>query len=173
MDCRAGRTGGETMNGPERPDEEFESRVTIDLDGDKYTYTQFDLRAVRVWHNLRDAADYVDVHVSSSGLGLHFVGWFEQPLAFHEEVAVRRGNGDDPRRVWMDCQRWLNGLFTDVLFEEKDSREFTKERGFATVYDALAFIDEYRRDDAERVKRLATDGHKGAPDLAPKARREA
>ncbi|AAY24967.1 ORF 41 [Haloarcula hispanica virus SH1] len=157
----------------ERPDERFASRITVDLDGDKYTHTQFDLEAVKVWHNLQNSADYVDVHVSSSGLGLHFVAWFEQPLRFHEEVAIRRSSGDDPRRVWMDCQRWLNGLYTDVLFEEKDTREFDKERDFATVYDALAFVAEHRTDDADRMKRLANEGHRAAPDLARKARREA
>jgi len=153
----------------ERPDQRFESRITVDLDGDKYTHTQFDLEAVKVWHNLQNAADYVDVHVSSSGLGLHFVAWYEQPLQFHEEVAARRSHGDDPRRTWMDCQRWLNGLYTDVLFEEKDTRPMAKERRFSTVYDALDFIRERRSDDYDRMKGLANDGHRAAPDLARRA----
>ncbi|AFD02311.1 putative protein 30 [Haloarcula hispanica icosahedral virus 2] len=153
----------------DRPDRDYESRITVDLDGDKYTHGQFDLKATQIWHNLQDSADHVDVHVSSSGLGMHFVAWFEQDLQFAEEVALRRASGDDPRRIWMDCQRWLNGLYTDVLFESKDTRRFDKERGFATVYEALAFINEYRSDDHERVKSVAQDGHRGDPELARRA----
>jgi len=153
----------------DRPDRDYGSRITVDLDGDKYSPHQFDLKAVRIWHNLQHSADHVDVHVSSSGLGMHFVAWFDQDLQFAEEVALRRANGDDPRRIWMDCQRWLNGLYTDVLFEEKDTREFDKERGYASVYDALSFIDEYRSDDADRVKQLAQSGHRADPELARRA----
>jgi len=147
--------------GPDRPDRQFASRITIDLDGDKYDRDGFDLRATRTWHNLQNDADYVDVHVSSSGLGLHFVAWYEQPLQFHEEVAARRSHGDDPRRTWMDCQRWLNGLYTDVLFESKDSRPMEKERR------------ERRRNDHKRMKALAEHGHRAAPGLARRARRDA
>jgi len=159
--------------GPDRPDRQFASRITIDLDADKYDRDGFDLRATRTWHNLQNDADYVDVHVSSSGLGLHFVAWYEQPLRFHEEVAARRTHGDDPRRTWMDCQRWLNGLYTDVLFEEKDSRPMEKERRFSTVYDALDYIREHRRNDTKRMKALAEHGHRAAPELARRARRDA
>lgn len=150
--------------------ERFECRVTIDLDAKDYAAEAFRLRAVRIWHNLDDLADHVDVHVSSSGLGLHFVGWFEERLPFHEKIQIRAANGDDPRRVWMDCQRWLNGLYTDVLFTEKSSRPFSKERRYRDVYDAIDAIDG-RRNDANRMERLVEDGHKGAPDLARKARR--
>ena len=153
----------------ERPDQEFASRVTIDLDGDKYDHGQFDLRAVRIWHNLQESADYVDVHVSSSGLGLHFVAWFREDMQFAEEVAVRRANGDDPRRIWMDCQRWMQGLYTDVLFTEKDGREMSKERRFADVYAALSFVAQNRTTDADRVQRLAEHGHRAEPSLARRA----
>lgn len=142
-----------------------ESRITVDLDAKDYSASAFRFRAVRTWHNLQREAVEVDVHVSSSGLGLHFVAWFEDALAFHEQIALRRQAGDDPRRVDMDTERWLNGLYTDVLFEEKDDRPHDKERRFRDVYDALDWIDNQRKD-ARRIKRLATDGHKGAPDLS-------
>lgn len=138
--------------------------ITIDLDAKEYGSNQFRLKAVAIWHNLKDIATDVDVHVSSSGLGLHFRAWTDRRLEFYEEVAMRREYGDDPRRIDMDIQRWFNGLYTGVLFEDKDNRDHEKERRFRDVYDALDWIDN-QRDDYNRVKRLAKDGHKGAPDL--------
>lgn len=155
-----------------QPDE-YESRLTIDLDAKEFSPSAFRLKAIRSWHNLQDMGADVDVHVSSSGKGLHLVAWFREPLRFHEQVAIRREAGDDPRRTWMDCQRWLNGLYTDVLFEDKDRREFSKERRFSTIYDALDFIAEYQRDDYQRVKSLVNDGHRGAPDLVHRQEGEA
>lgn len=139
----------------------YASRVTVDLDGDKH----HDLRlvATRVWYNLRDTADAVDVHVSSSGQGLHFVAYFEESVPFHEQVAIRRSHHDDPRRTDMDVQRRLQGLWTDVLFSQKGDK--SKERRFRDVWDALDYIDQ-QQDDHDRVKALANDGHRGAPDLA-------
>lgn len=145
--------------------ERGQARISVDLDAKDYSAEGFRMKAVQTWHNLQRDADDVDVHVSSSGLGLHFVAWFDRRLAFHEEVAMRRAAGDDPRRVDMDVQRWFQGLYTGVLFEEKSNRPHDKERRFHDVYAALDFVDE-QRDDHSRVKRLAIDGHKGAPDLA-------
>ena len=141
-------------------------RITVDLDAKDYSRNQFRLRATRAYSQLADDADEVEVHVSSSGLGLHLVAWFEDPLEFHEEIALRRQHGDDPRRVDMDIKRWFQGLYTGVLFEEKGDKE--KERRFSGIFDALDWIDA-QRDDANRVKRLANDGHKGAPDLVARA----
>lgn len=149
--------------------EQFGARVTVDVDAKHHSRAEFRMRAVRTWHNLKREAEHVEVHVSSSGQGLHFVAWYDQRLQFHEEIAIRRGAGDDPRRVWMDCQRWLQGLYTGVLFEEKDQRPQSKERGFRDVYDALDYIDA-QRPDYDRMRRLANDGHRGAPDLARRRR---
>lgn len=154
---------GEFATGPSNPSD-YGARATVDLDWKEYPASQFRMRAIRTWHNLRDAADLVDVHVSSGGMGLHFVAWFEDDVPFHEQVAIRRATGDDPRRVAMDCERWLNGLYTDVLFETKEERPQTKERRFADVYDALDYIYA-QRDDHDRMRRLANDGRRGAPGL--------
>ena len=145
--------------------ERYRSRVTIDNDGPKHGR---DMEAVQAWHNLRDMADRVDVHVSSSGKGLHFVAWFEADLSFAEKVQIRREHGDDPRRVDMDCKRWLAGMQTDVLFGQKDGGQQVKERRFRDVYDALDFIKEQRRDDGRRMKRFVEHGHKVAPDYPPR-----
>lgn len=159
-------------NTPKRPiADHYESRATIDLDAKG---GGLELRAMQCWHNLGEIADAVDVHVSSSGRGLHFVAYFAEPLEYHEKLAIRRANHDDKRRVEMELQRWLAGLPTDVLFAQKDDDagggRLCKERRFADVYDALDHI-KAQRDDHAAVKRLAQSGHKGAPHLAPKATR--
>lgn len=151
------------MSDDEQP--ERKGRVTIDLDGKDYPWPQFRLKAISIWHNLDDVCTDVECHVSSSGKGLHFVGWLDEELPFYEEVALRRLHGDDPRRIDMDIQRWRQGLYTGVLFEEKSDREHGKERRFVDVYDALDHIATLR-DDGDRMNRLANQGHKGAPGLA-------
>lgn len=148
--------------------DQYQQRVTVDLDGKDYpTFEAFALRATRIWHNLQDVADRVEVHVSTGQKGLHFVAWFEADVPFSEQIRLRREHGDDPRRIDMDCQRWLQlgGRFSDVLFHQKGDREEIKERRFRDVYDALDYI-EGRHDDHNRMRRLAIEGHKGAPDLA-------
>jgi|AntRauMinimDraft_3_1070383.scaffolds.fasta_scaffold01995_4 hypothetical protein len=148
--------------------DQYRGRITVDLDAKEYSHNNFRTRAVRTWHNLQHDADDVEVHVSSSGRGLHFVAWFEQAIPFHVEIGLRRMHGDDQRRVGMDCERWYNGLYTGVLFDEKSSRPMTKERGFVDVYAALDFIAA-QRDDHDRMNRLANRGHKGAPSLATRS----
>lgn len=153
--------------------EQYEQRVTIDFDGkDAGSFEAFALEATRTWYNLRREADDVEVHVSTGQHGLHFVAWFEEDVPFFRQVAVRRGNGDDPRRVDMDCQRWLElgGRFADVLFQEKGDRPIAKERRFRDVHDALEYIGA-RRDDYRRVKSVAIDGHQGDAELARRAER--
>jgi hypothetical protein len=148
--------------------ERYQSRITVDLDGDHSE--DFRLRAIRTWHFLDGVADDVKVHVSTGQQGLHFVAWFREALEFHEQISIRRQAADDARRIDMDIQRWLQvgPEFTDVLFNQKGDRENVKERRFSDVYDALDYVDAYGSDDADRVRRLANDGHKGAPDLARK-----
>lgn len=151
--------------------EQYGQRVTFDFDGDHYpTFEAFRFAAIKTWHNLDGLAADVDVHVSSGQSGLHFVAWFEEEIPFHEQVAIRRAHGDDPRRIDMDCQRWLElgGLFSDVLFQSKHGRDATKERRFRDVYDALDYINA-RRDDHDRLKEVAVDGHQADPSLARRA----
>jgi hypothetical protein len=154
--------------------EQYQQRVTIDMDGDHYrSFRAFRLAATRIWHNLEAVADRVDVDVSTGQEGLHFVAWFRDDLEMFEQVAIRRAHQDDPRRIDMDVQRWrqLGGRYSDVLFEVKGGRDTRKERRFRDVYDALDYIAG-RRSDHARMKRLAIDGHQGDPRLARRARRE-
>lgn len=144
---------------------EYSSRLTVDLDAKDYGFHAFRLKAVSIWCNLDRVADRREVHVSSSGRGLHFVGWFVDEIDQDTQVKLRQALGDDPRRTDMDVQRYKNGLYTDVLFTEKCDREFSKERRFRDVYDALDHIAA-QRSDAERMRRLIDYGHRGAPELA-------
>jgi hypothetical protein len=150
----------------------YADRWTVDLDGKDGNLEQ---RAIRAWHYCRRVADGVEIHVSSSGEGLHLLAYHRQPVPFHKKIEHRRAAGDDDRRIDMEIQRWHAGLEVDVVFQQKDSPEgietVTKERRYADVYDALDAVRANRSDPAERMRRLANDGHKGAPDLARRARR--
>jgi hypothetical protein len=156
-----------TSPGVKRPiRKHYADRLTVDLDD----HGNLEAEAVRAWYYLQRVADAVDIHVSSSGEGLHFVAYLTAPMPFHKKVEHRRAAGDDPRRVDMEIQRWQAGLQVDVIFCQKDGGlgegVKVKDRRFADVWDALDAIRENTRDDYERVKRLANHGHKGAPDLA-------
>jgi len=150
----------------------YADRFTVDLDD----HGGLQSRAVRAWYYLQRVGDAVDVHVSSSGGGLHFVAYLADPMPFHKKVEHRRTAGDDPRRVDMEIQRWHAGLQVDVIFCQKDGQPGegvkVKDRRFRDVWDALDAIRENSRDPHERMKRLANDGHKGAPELARRARRD-
>lgn len=146
--------------------DKYSARITIDYDGKGGGWR---FGAVKAWHNLQDIADEVEVHVSSGQHGLHFVAWFVDEIPMHEEIAIRRTHGDDPRRIDMDIQRFQNGIFTGVLFEEKGHEsDAKKSRGFRDIHDALDYIDA-QQDDHSRMNKLANQGHKGAPDLARRA----
>lgn len=153
------------MTSPKRPiRKHYADRFTVDLDD----HGSLEQQAVKCWYYLQDVADAVDVHVSSSGEGLHFVAYLADPMPFHKKIEHRRAAGDDPRRIDMEIQRWHAGLQVGVLFTQKGEK--TKERRYRDVWDALDAIEDNQRDDYERMKRLAQRGHKGAPDLARKAR---
>jgi len=154
---------------PERPIvENYADRFTVDLDAG----SDLERRAVRSWHYLGDVADAVDVHVSSSGTGLHFIAYLKESMPFHEKVGHRRTAGDDARRIDMEIQRWHAGLRVDVVFSQKQGPEGEgtqiKDRRFRDVWDALDHI-KAQRDDTERMNRLANQGHKGDPELARRA----
>lgn len=140
-------------------------RVTLDLD----PKPGFRLRAIRAWHYLKREAEHVEVHVSSSGEGLHLIGWFEGPLSEVEKIHIREHLGDDPNRLKMDIQRLKRGHPIQTLWDEKTGRDGErrrKDRDFQDVYAALDHIAATTSDPAEKVKRLAQHGHKGAPSLA-------
>jgi DNA primase len=156
-------------NPPKRPIvEHYDSRITVDLDDKGH---DFELAAIKAYQYLLDVADAVDIHVSSSGEGLHLIAYFERPVPFHQQIAHRRAAGDDTRRIAMEIQRWHAGLDVDVLFQQKDvTDEYdslqVKERHFRSLDDALEHIRKQRTDDYDRVRQLANHGHKGAPNLS-------
>lgn len=162
-----------TSPGVKRPiREHYRDRFTVDLDD----HGNLEALAVRSWYYLQRVADAVDIHVSSSGGGLHLVAYLERPMPFHKKIEHRRAAGDDARRIDMEIQRWHAGLEVDVIFSQKDGKPGegakVKDRRFRDVWDALDAIQDHKRDDYNRMKRLANDGHKGAPDLARRARRD-
>lgn len=155
-----------TSPGVQRPiRKHYADRFTVDLD-DK---GDLESTAVRAWYYLRRVGD-VDVHVSSSGGGLHMVCYLSESMPFAEKIEHRRTAGDDARRVDMEIQRWHAGLQVDVLFCDKDGVESVqnKDRRFRDVWDALDHVTA-QRDDSDRMRRLANYGHKGDAELARKA----
>ena len=159
----------------DRPD--YEARVTVDLDG---YIEDFDLKAIRAYHALDRLAVDVDVAISSSGEGLHLVGYVDDALDWDDRERLRRHLGDDANRIEIDRERHRQGVYTGVLWDEKEvlagperapEDRPGKQRGFRDVYDALDTIDAQQRDPFEDVQALANDGHKGAPRLAAHAGR--
>jgi hypothetical protein len=157
----------------------YAGRVTVDIDG----YTPgFETVATRAYYNLADAAAEVEVHISSSGEGIHLVGWFEDDLGLADRLKLRRYLSDDPNRIRIDIERARNGVYTGVLWSEKnantgptrDDSKATetgrKDRSFADIHAALRHMEMTNTDPADRVQRLAEHGHKGAPELARHAR---
>lgn len=137
------------------------SRVTVDID----PKGNWQLRAVRAYHNLAYVADEVEVSVSSSWSGIHLVGWFDELLADDEIERMRRSLADDGNRVWMDEVRGEVDHPTQVLWTAKGRRDNDAQEGFQSVYDALEFI-EHQQPDYERVHDLANEGRKSITDLS-------
>lgn len=166
--------GGRAPAQDRRRRADYRGRVSLDLDGYR---DGFETAAIRAYYNLRREADDVDVAVSSGGEGLHIVGWFERPIPPHEETRLRRQCCDDGARVEMDIERRRHGLVTGVLWHSKDQpggpehrgTRGVKQRDVGDVHDALDRIEATTRSDYERVKALANEGHKGAPELARRA----
>lgn len=153
-------------------------RVTVDIDGYE---SNFELLATRAYHNLDHMADSVDVHISSSGEGIHLVGWFEQAVDLPDRIKMRRMLRDDKNRIRIDVERAMNGIYTGVLWSEKHSNvgptrdpekpseHGRKDRDFADVHDALEHMRMTNSDPSEQMQRLAEYGHKRQPELARRA----
>ena len=156
----------------DRDPSEYRGRVTVDVDG---YVSGFELTATRAYYNLARRADEVEVHVSSSGEGVHLVGWFREHIDFPTRLKMRRALCDDQNRIQFDLERFMNGIYTDVLWTQKD-REHSpenapeerpgKDRSFSDIHDALDHIKMNTTTDADRMNRLANYGHKGEPSLA-------
>lgn len=113
-----------------------ESRVTVDID-DKVRAWEID--AIRAYHGLLRAADEVEVRISSSGGGIHLIGWFDEALSKDEQERLRRTLGDDPKRLELDDMRSRHGHAVNVLWTQKNGTEGV-DTDFDNVYDALDHI---------------------------------
>ena len=113
------------------------SRVTVDIDDKGSTW---ELRAIRAYHGLLRAAAEVEVRVSSSGSGIHLIGWFDERLSSDAQDTLRRTLGDDSKRLELDEMRSRHGHATNVLWTEKYVTDGV-DTDFDNVYDALDHIE--------------------------------
>ena len=114
----------------------MESRVTIDIDDHGRNWK---LDAVRAYYGLKRAADSVEVRVSSSGSGIHLVGWFDERLSDDAKDRLRRTLGDDAKRVDLDEMRSRHGHATNVLWTSKAGSDGV-DTDFDGIHDALDHI---------------------------------
>lgn len=113
-----------------------QSRVTVDIDDGESGWM---LAAIRAYHNLAYDADSVEVRISSSGSGIHLVGWFSTQLSADTKDHLRRTLGDDPKRVELDEVRSRHGHMTNVLWTNKSGTDGVDD-DFNDIHDALAHI---------------------------------
>ncbi len=134
------------------------SRVTIDID----SYDEdFELTAVRAYHNLERLTDYdVEVRISSSGEGIHLVGWFSERLSDEEKRAMRRSLSDDARRIELDSlPSWHRSrAVNNVLWSEKGGG--SEDEDFDDIHDALDHIRMRSVSASDAVRALANDGRR-------------
>lgn len=114
-----------------------ESRVTVDIDDHG---PNWQLSAVRAYHGLVRMADSVEVRISSSGSGIHLVGWFNDALGEQDAESIRRTLGDDSKRLELDAMRRRHGHATNVLWTEKNDTDGIDD-DFDDIYDALDHIN--------------------------------
>jgi len=154
------------------PRSEYGGRVTVDVDG---YVGGFELTAIRAYYNLARIAEHVEVHISSSGEGVHLVGWLSERCDFPSRLKLRRQLCDDTNRIQFDLERFMNGVYTDVLWTQKDRQHSPenspedrpgKDRSFDDIHRALDHIRMSTTTDAARMSRLANHGHRGEPSLA-------
>lgn len=136
------------------PPKPYQSRVTIDIDSyahaPEYTLT-------RAYHGLVNAgAEDVVVAVSSSGEGFHVEAGFMERLDDEQKQRLREQYGDDKKRVAVDEHRELT---SQTMFNSKSGRETTRQV-FSNPWDAIEYVRECARTDAERVRALANDGRR-------------
>ena len=111
-----------------------ESRVTVDLDEPAARPIQ----AIRAYHALDRAAERVDVRISSSGTGLHLIGFFARRLDDDQKERLRRDLGDDVKRIELDTLRRRHGQMTQVLWTTKNGR--SADTDYDDIYAALDHI---------------------------------
>lgn len=113
-----------------------ESRLTVDIDDHGVDWM---LDAVRAYYGLVRVADEVEVRISSSGSGIHLVGWFDDRLDSETKDTLRRTLGDDAKRIELDEMRSRQGHATNVLWTSKAGSDGVDD-DFDDIHDALAHI---------------------------------
>lgn len=137
----------------------YQSRVTVDVDS---YLPDWRFVAVRAYHNLKRVADEVEVRISSSGKGLHIIGWFEDGLSDDGKDRLRRHLGDDSNRSrldWGDSPEEAPRVTTDVCWTTKyvDSDPQHADMDFEDVWDALDHVRVTEPPD-ERLRRAVQAG---------------
>lgn len=131
------------------------SRVTLDFDA--YA-PRWRFKALRAWYTLQRLAADVEVRVSSSGEGIHMIGWFDEELSEERKMELRMHLGDDPDRIRLDEQRGEWGHVTQVLWSSKGSGE--SDADFERVQDALDYIEVTGPSMYDRMKEFVNKGRK-------------
>lgn len=129
------------------------SRVTLDIDG---KHRDFESLACRAYYSLRHIADDIEVRVSSSGTGLHIVGWFEDALDDETKDTLRRTYGDDIERIELDYVRASVGHRTQVLWSRKDGQ--TVDDDVEDIHHALDRVRAYTTTDYDRLRLMQNEG---------------
>lgn len=140
----------------------YQTRLTLDYDG-YHPRMRFD--AIRAYHALVQAADEVEVRLSTSDEGIHLVGFFEERMTIRQQIRFRRHYSDDWNRVRLDDQRIARGHTGNVLWSEKDANDGSPTL-MADIYDALDHLDRTGKTDYERIHALANEGHRACTEMA-------
>jgi len=128
-----------------------QSRVTIDID---VKTTRWSQNALQAYYGLARHADEVVCRVSSSGAGLHIIGWFDNRLDDEAKLRLRRNLCDDKKRIELDLMRQGEGHTTNVLWTDK-SGSGTADT-FPHIDDAIAYIQSTNISMADEAKAIAT-----------------
>lgn len=124
--------------------------MDVDAHGD------WELRAIRAWYALERCCEKTDVRISSSGRGLHLIGWTTDDLDLDDRLRIRRWLADDQNRVRMDAERGGIGHTTDVLWSAK-SGSGEADEDYTDLWDALDHITA-SEPPHRRLKRRVQDG---------------
>lgn len=132
----------------------YMSRVTLDIDG---KHSNFETLAVRAYYSLRHIADDIDVNVSSSGHGLHIIGWFEEAIDEGTKDTLRRTYGDDVERIELDYTRRSVGHRDQVLWTDKGGSG-TADDDVEDVHRALDRVRAYIHSDYDAMRLMVNEG---------------
>lgn len=134
------------------------SRVTIDID---VKTTRWSQNALRAYYGLKRWADEVAVRVSSSGSGLHIIGWFDTTLSDDQKLRLRRSLGDDHKRIELDLMRQGAGHTTNVLWTSKGGSG-SADTDFESIEDAINYIEMTNTSMKDEAKAVVTGNRRHA-----------